>query len=359
MSDGFDYNVSAVAKCESCGADMVYDPEIGALHCSYCDSTKEIQKRVPSVRDYDKECAHGDVRFDGDKYVCPNCGGNIDLPPLATAVKCPFCAATNIVKVEDLKGLKPDSILPFTISKQRAADAGKKWIRRKLYAPLKLKREFKIENFKGVYIPSFAFSSDTASDYSGRLGERRTRVVGSGKDSHTETYIHWYNVSGSRNRKFVDMTVEASLQLEQSELNKITPYDFVNAEAYNSDYISGFYSERYDTSLKDSFKIAREQMEKIIKDEIVASYHADVVGNLDVKTVYSNRKFRYTLLPLWVCAYKYKKKGYKFLVNGRTGKSTGKSPVSPIKVGLTVLLALGIIALIAWLVISGQFVEIT
>ena len=60
------------------------------------------------------------------------------------------------------------------------------------------------------------------------------------------------------------------------------------------------------------------------------------------------------MLPLWVCAYVYRKKGYRFIINGRTGKSTGKSPVSPLKVAIAVLLAVGIVALIAWALLTGQ-----
>ncbi len=45
MADVFNYNNTAVVKCTNCGADMTYDPERGALHCSYCDATRSIDKR--------------------------------------------------------------------------------------------------------------------------------------------------------------------------------------------------------------------------------------------------------------------------------------------------------------------------
>lgn len=355
MADAFDYNESAVTKCENCGADMFYDPQSNLLRCPYCESQRRIDKRVPiGKRDYYREAWKGNVAYDGDAYKCPNCGGDIKLPPFATAVTCPFCSATNVIKAEDIKGLKPDTILPFSISKEQASVAGKKWIKKKLFAPYKLKKEFRIENFNGVYIPSFGFTTDTISKYKGQLGETRTRYRGSGKNRHAETYIHWYSVSGTHSASFDDVAIEASLQLEQKELDKILPFDMDNAEAYNKDYIAGFTAERYDTSLDDSFEKAKDKMNDIIKRQIVDKYGADHVGYLNIDTEYYGTKFRYTLLPLWVCAYKYKKKGYRFLINGRTGKSTGKTPLSPLRIGTVVLLVLGLIALIAWLIISNR-----
>lgn len=355
MADVFDYNVSAVVKCQNCGADMVYDPEKGALHCSYCDATRTIDRKLSFRRDFESSLKDGEVKFDDSTYKCPNCGAQVKLAPFDTAIKCPYCGGTNVVELDDMKGLKPDSILPFSLSQQQAATAGKKWIKKKLFAPHKLKKSFKVENFKGVYIPSYAFTTDASSTYEGRVGERRTRMVGSGKDRHMETYIEWYNINGNTQNSFEDVPVEASTQLNQKELNKILPYDTDNLEAYNKDYIAGFMAERYDTSLQDGFDVAKGQMDDTIRKRIIDGYGADVVDYLNVDTTYFGTTFHYMLLPLWVCAYVYRKKGYRFIINGRTGKSTGKSPVSPGKVAIAVLLAVGVIALLVWAWLSGQF----
>ena len=53
---------------------------------------------------------------------------------------------------------------------------------------------------------------------------------------------------------------------------------------------------------------------------------------------FSNVRFKHILLPVWMAAYPYKNKVYRFLINGETGRTAGKSPVSPLKV----LLAAGI-----------------
>jgi hypothetical protein len=51
------------------------------------------------------------------------------------------------------------------------------------------------------------------------------------------------------------------------------------------------------------------------------------------------------LLPIWIAAYEYHGKPYRFLVNGVTGKADGQAPWSWIKITLLVM-AIIIIAVI-------------
>ena len=78
MADVFNYNNTAVVKCTNCGADMTYDPERGALHCSYCDATRSIDKKISFKRDYLASVKDGEVKFDDSTYKCPNCGAELD-----------------------------------------------------------------------------------------------------------------------------------------------------------------------------------------------------------------------------------------------------------------------------------------
>lgn len=349
MADVFKYNSAAVVKCDSCGADMVYNPSTHMLCCSYCGKQREIDRRLCFKRSYDDCISEGQISLDDSVYKCPNCGAQAKLAPFETAITCPYCGATNMIELGDLKGLKPDGILPFALSKEDACLAGKNWLKKKLFAPSKLKRSFGVNDFHGVYIPSYAFTTKAKSYYDGRLGEQRTRTVGSGKNRHIETYTYWYKVRGDREDFFDDVTVEASLQLEQKELNKILPYDMENLEGYNKEYLAGFSAERYDTAINDSFDIAKGQMKSVIRQKIISSHHADYVDYLNIDTTYTDTVFNYMLLPLWVCSFAYRKKTYRFLINGRTGKSTGKTPTSPLKVCLAIFIPI-IIAVVAFLV---------
>ena len=54
-------------------------------------------------------------------------------------------------------------------------------------------------------------------------------------------------------------------------------------------------------------------------------------------------KFKHILLPIWISAYIYKVKVYRFMINGQTGEVDGESPVSIIKVMLLILVILAVV----------------
>ena len=60
------------------------------------------------------------------------------------------------------------------------------------------------------------------------------------------------------------------------------------------------------------------------------------------------------LLPLWVFTLRYHpdREPVRLLINGQTGKASGKVPLSAPKITLAVLLVLGLVALLV-LVFSG------
>lgn len=338
----FNQKTSEVVKCAQCGADMLFDIQTGKLKCPYCQTTKSVD----SIR-YDTE--NSLENFDESKlkyetgavtYQCPNCHAKTVMHGYETAVNCAFCGATNIVKVEDLPGLKPDAMLPFAVTREQAADNARKWIKKKAFAPSKLKKLFTVENMHGLYTPAFTFDSQTLSQYDGKFGEHYTVTVGSGKNRRTEVRTRWYHVNGYCPLDFDDLLVEASPTFDQKQVNKIGGFDTKNTVTYSAEYIAGFASERHNISVSEAYSTAKQSMAEAIRAKIIAKYNPDVIAYLNINTKYTNSTYRYLLLPIWNCAYKYKQKLFNFLVNGRTGQAGGKAPVSVFKVILTVIAAL-------------------
>jgi hypothetical protein len=59
--------------------------------------------------------------------------------------------------------------------------------------------------------------------------------------------------------------------------------------------------------------------------------------------------FKHILLPVWLAAYKYRGKSYRFVVNGRTGRVQGERPYSAIKIAFAVIAGLIIAAGVGFL----------
>ena len=65
-----------------------------------------------------------------------------------------------------------------------------------------------------------------------------------------------------------------------------------------------------------------------------------------MKTTYSNITYKYLMLPVYISSFTYKDKVYQFMVNGQSGKVGGKSPVSALKVALTILIIVAVIVVL-------------
>ena len=78
------------------------------------------------------------------------------------------------------------------------------------------------------------------------------------------------------------------------------------------------------------------------------------MDGVKVKTVYRNITYKYLMLPVWMSSFVYKGKVYQFMVNGRTGKVSGKAPISPLRVAIAILIGIAVIGLLAVLVMGGE-----
>ena len=64
--------------------------------------------------------------------------------------------------------------------------------------------------------------------------------------------------------------------------------------------------------------------------------------------------FKHILLPVWVAAYKYRGKTYRFVVNGRTGAVKGERPYSALKIALAVIAGLIVAGVVGFVVAQNQ-----
>lgn len=345
---------SQIYKCPGCGNFLAYDPKSQKLKCDYCDTLVDTEpvseaKELPYYRDTEQ----GFVPWQGVKSVrCRSCGAVSVLSAYETVSACPFCNASNIVEVDEIEGLKPNGILPFKISKEDVHVHYKKWLKGKHLAPFKLKKEANKQPSKGIYVPLFTFDSRCDGTYTIRYGQHYTVTVGTGKNRRTETRTRWYIDNGFISNFFNDIQVEASKSITQKNLQKLGGFDTVNSFDYHNQFISGYSAERYDKGLDESWAEAVGVMDSVIRQMIVSRYNADVVDYVNMNNTYNDVTYKYILVPVWVFSYKYRKKTYGCIANGRTGKVIGNYPKSPFKISAIVLAVGAVIGLAVWIYIK-------
>lgn len=347
-------------KCKSCGGTMVFNPEKQTLYCEHCGNEIDVQKDFDVKENDIKEgFAHAEM-WDADEqatYRCGNCGAVVVVNRDEQASLCPFCGTSHIVKEGSFKGLKPQVVIPFQFGADRAGEFSKKWARRRLFAPRKFKKSLSPENMHGVYEPCFTFDSNTVSYYEGRVGERRTRTVGSGDNKRTETYTVYYRIKGTIEHFFDDIFIATNANFAQEKFWKIQPFDTKKSCVYENKYLSGFVADRYQRDIKDCWEDAKKSMDKRIREFIRDRHNYDVVDYINVRTTHNDVKYKYVLVPVYMMNYRYKNKSYDVYVNGSTGKVGGKTPVSPLRIAIAVLLGAAAVVGLALLFLHSGFLD--
>ena len=147
----------------------------------------------------------------------------------------------------------------------------------------------------------------------------------------------WYPASGEVARQFDDVLVMASSSLPDRIGNDLTPWDLGALARYSPEFLAGFQAEGYTVALADGHHAAREKMARIIEDDVRHDIGGDEQRIGSVNSKFDAETFKHILLPVWMAAYKYGGKSYRFVVNGQTGEVQGERPYSWWKIGFAVM----------------------
>ena len=165
--------------------------------------------------------------------------------------------------------------------------------------------------------------------------------------------IRWRRVRGRVARFFDDVLVLASRSLPKRYTDALQPWDLSALTPYQPEFLAGFRAEAYTVALEEGHAEARAQMARVIERDVRFDIGGDRQRIHDIRTDVSDVTFKHILLPVWLAAYKYRGKSYRFVVNGQTGRVQGERPWSAIKIAVAVVLGL-LLAGAAGFVLSQQ-----
>ena len=348
--------------CGQCGAKLVFSPGVAKLRCEYCGFENEIPQSDADIKELDfrqylAELAKGEQTVEQQQVKCSACAAEFEPPADATAFACPFCGADIVTPPTATTIIKPKSLLPFKVTREQAWGSFRKWLKGLWFAPSKLKRFARIDSrLSGMYVPHWTYDANTISHYTGQRGDdywvtESYTTRQNGKTVHKTRRVRktrWTYVSGTVWNSFDDVLVLASRSLPQKHAEQLEPWDLKNLVPYGDEYLSGFQAQRYQVDLAQGFERAKDIMDGTIRMTICRDIGGDHQRIHSVRTQHNDVKFKHILLPVWISAYRFKEKVYRFLVNARTGEVQGERPWSWIKITLAALGGLILVGAGVW-----------
>jgi DNA-directed RNA polymerase subunit RPC12/RpoP len=336
-------------KCPNCGGDIRFSPDKQGYDCEWCMSfftqqqIEEIYQEIESSdlsQNVEDTQATEDFAEHNNLYVCNSCGAEIVADEQTSATFCCYCHNPVTLKGRLSGDFKPDRVMPFSISREKAEEIFKEWCGKKRFTPSDFNTSKTLEKMTGLYVP-FWLADCKVNAYIQGLGKHVT-TWSDARFHYTKT--DEFNVIREAKIKFKGVPNDGEQKIEDRLMQAIEPFDYSKLKPFSMSYLTGFYADKYDVTKAQAFPNIKSRVEQgaidIVKDD-ATNYTSLMVSNKKIDILKTD--WEYTLMPVWFLNYKYQDKFYTFVVNGQSGKVAGILPLSKAKlfgfgVGLTVVL---------------------
>lgn len=358
---------TSILRCPSCGgSDIKLDDKTGQLKCLSCRTyiVHDSANKSGSVDILnDRIIDEGAKKIIDDKSMitmqCSACGSKLSInTEEATSARCPWCRHILSVTDKQPNGAIPDLILPFKVTRRRAAQLISDYMGKNTrLGRFEFVNQFSEDNVIGVYLPYMVVDMNVHAGMIG-TGQHITRsyTVGSGDHQQTRYDADLYNVVRDFDLEIDDLTIEASksklvnnkLLNTNNIINAIMPFDTENAVAWDARYARGYVCEKRDVDIEDLDQKVKWQVEDVMKYNVHSSLERYDGGvrwdtmRLEQKGV----KWRTAYMPVWLYSYldtqSSTPKLHYVAVNARTEETVGSTPIDGRKVAFWVLLVPGL-----------------
>lgn len=324
-------------KCPCCDGAISFDANSQKLKCPYCDTEFDLET-VISYNDELNSDGTDNMTWETNPvtewtenetgglctYTCNSCGGEIVGDENMASTKCPYCGNPVVVTGKVSGMLKPDYVIPFKIDKKTAVNALSEYYKGKKLLPKIFRDKNRIEEVKGMYVPVWLFDTEAGAHI--RYRATRHRMWSDSRFNYTET--SYYSVIRDGSLDFENVPVDGSTKMDDELMESIEPYDFSEAVDFQTAYLAGFLTDKYDVDAESS-KIRANQRIKNSTEEAFASTVCGYSSVIPVSSCvnFNNGCSKYALYPVWLLSTEWNGNKYTFAVNGQTGKVAGDLPM--------------------------------
>ncbi len=295
--------------------------------------------------------------------TCTQCGASVAFPEGERTTACPFCDTPYVAQGELApERFTPEFVLPFGITEAEARERFGAWLLgNRLFAPGDLRHKARLEAPRGVYLPFWSFSTRSRSRWSARVGEHwyetqtYTTMVNGKLVTRTRRVQHteWYPLEGDYQQYHAHYLVSGSKGLPQEIADALKPFPVAEMLRYQPQYLAGWLAEEYSLDREEAARVSDGVFAEDERRAVAAFLPGDTHTDLEVETSFSDTTEDLLYLPIWILAFRYRERLFRFVLNGATGTQWGERPRSRPRIALAVLLVVAL-AVLAFLWLSGR-----
>ena len=319
-------------QCPSCGAPLAYDAKSGKLECKACGNSYELD-----LLEAEETAKQGGIQFDmptetfdaGEAaqmqaYICKGCGAELMTEETTTATECPYCGSPTILPERIDGGVKPEKVIPFTVTKEQAQAQFEGYFKGKALLPnVFLNTRNRIAEMRKLYVPYWLFGC-TAGGSAAYSAEKK-RKYQDGDWEVTET--DHYHLLRSGMMGFENIPVDGSEKLDNKITESLEPYDLSAAVPFAPAVLAGALADKADVDSEACQTRACERVEYSMDQALrntISGYTAVTKRNSHFHT--EDSSVSPVLMPVWLITTEKEGTTYTFAINGQTGKLTCDVP---------------------------------
>lgn len=310
-----------VLLCPICSGHLTVNDQTGVVECKFCGH-KEQRPVNRHTRSESLSMALMARKAQAVKWVigerllhCNECGAERTIPARKLSDECPFCGSTHVIMRDTLDSFEqPSGIVPFTITREAAADSIQKQLKSftQRVANFFDNNRVKRAVIDGVYLPFWLF--DAMLD----VTETRT-YKGTTRDSRfamAQAQTRTTYTDGLNNVPVCAVTSPAKNMTE-----KLGKFDMSAAVAYEPKLLAKYPAELYNIDFDKASLEARSIASTIVREKRESLEVPGDQYDISIFAMVKSMSFQLMLLPVWVATLTEEDGDIRTaLVNGSSGK---------------------------------------
>ncbi len=315
-------------KCAVCLA-VLDEEDLFCANCGREAPDRKAQEHTPATQ----TSTHN--------FNCGGCGASMSYDASARTLRCPFCGSERLEKQKEGKTLAPEWIVPFAVSHEQAVATMREFLGTGFWRPGDLARTAVVTHMTAVYVPYWVFSARTFTYWCADTNQTPPGARGD-----------WRPMAGEHRGTYSGVLIGASSTLTPGETSAICPFELNQAKSPEEIDTENYIVEQFRVQRKYARPLARNTLERFEQHSCM-KYVPGRARNMHVNVRLEGLSSVPVLVPVWVMAYGYKGRIFRFLVNGQSGRSTGQAPFSKKK--LFMIIGIVLLVILAILLCVGAF----